>query len=323
MLLSIIVPTRNRAELLLRCLLALKDQTHAGMEVLVVDDGSDAMHRASLVAAWPQLDERFRLIEIAPGGSALSSGPSAVRNRGLTEARGDLIAFCDDDDQWVDPQHASRAVQVFDKNTELDLLLGNQRALHVDGRCVEDWLPGLSGLCAQRTATSDGWYRVSAHDLCQSGGFGHMNMLVLRRPLIDAMGGGFWTRVSYEEDRDFFWRAVDAARAMVFSPRVVAQHHVPDPARRVNVSTSFSQQERWLVANMVSQHIVASVRDPDIVKLNMQYQGDLFRRLASAARADNRPAAAARLAWQALSCRFSWKWLAMCCLYSLRARSGD
>ena len=322
MLLSIIVPTRNRSELLLRCLQHLQQQSSGDLEVLVMDDGSEATHRQALQTAWPQLDARFRLIELSACGASLSLGPSAVRNEGLRHAKGDLVAFCDDDDLWIDPLHTQRVLSLFAEQPELDLFIGNQRAVQVDGKAREDWLPALSAACASKPALTDGIFAVTASQLCRSGGFGHMNMLTLRKTLLARMDGGFWTRVSYEEDRDFFWRSVDAARRVAFSPRLMSQHHVPDPARRVNVSTSFSQQERWLVANMVSQHIVASVRDPDIVKLNMQYQGDLFRRLASAARADNRPAAAARLAWQALSCRFSWKWLVMCCLYSLQARSG-
>lgn len=318
MLLSVIVPTRNRSDLLLRCLAHLQQQTSRAMEVLVLDDGSDAVHRQALQAGWPERDGRFRLIEVAPCWSAVSSGPSAVRNEGLRQARGDLVAFCDDDDLWIDPEHAARVLQLFASQPELDLFLGNQRAVHVNGRTREDWLPGLTSLCARLPTLAHETYTVTPGQLCSSGGFGHMNMLTLRRSLLDRMGG-FWTRVSYEEDRDFFWRAVDAARRMAYSPRQMSQHHVPDPNRRVNVSTGFSQQERWLVANMVSQHIVATVKHPDIVQLNTLYQGDLLRRLATDAHTEGRRPAAAHLAWQALACRFSWKWLLMSGLFTARA----
>lgn len=318
MLLSVIVPTRNRSDLLLRCLSHLQQQTSSAMEVLVLDDGSDAEHRQVLQAGWPEQDERFRLIEVAPCGTAISSGPSAVRNTGLRQSRGDLVAFCDDDDLWIDPEHAARMLQLFAEQPDLDLFLGNQRAVHVDGRTREDWLPGLTTLCTRLQPFAHDTYTVTPGQLCRSGGFGHMNMLTLRKLLLDRMSGGFWTRVSYEEDRDFFWRAVDVARRIAYSPRVMSQHHVPDPGRRVNVSTSFSEQERWLVANLVSQHIVATVKHPDIVQLNALYQGDLLRRLATAAQADRRHSAAAHLAWQALGCRFSWKWLLMCGLFSAR-----
>jgi glycosyltransferase involved in cell wall biosynthesis len=317
--LSVIVPTRNRADLLVRCLLRLKEQTCLTMEVLLLDDGSDAAHRQALQQAWHALDERFRLIEVAPCGSTISSGPSVVRNWGVNEARGNLLAFCDDDDLWTDPDHAARVVHLFSAQPDLDLFIGNQRALHVDGRSSEDWLPALTALCAKLPPLGSEAFVVTPAQLCGSGGFGHMNMITMRKQLIERMGGGFWTRVSYEEDRDFFWRAVDAAKNIAYSPRVMSLHHVPDPSRRANVSTGFSQHERWLVANMVSQHIVATVRHTEIVKLNSAYQGDLLRRLATAALAEGRRSAGARLAWQALACRFSWKWLLASCLYAARA----
>ena len=89
--------------------------------------------------------------------------------------------------------------------------------------------------------------------------------------------------MGYEEDRDLFWRAADQARLVVFNPQVVCQHHVPDPAKRVNASTQFDTTERWLVALLVSQHIVAHARHPGLVKLCTHHQGDLLRRLAGAA----------------------------------------
>lgn len=312
MLLSVIVPTRNRADLLLRCLKHLQQQSCRTMEVLVLDDGSDAANRQALRAAWCQLDTRFRLIEVAPTDAVTSSGPSAVRNHGLSQASGALLAFCDDDDLWTDSKHAERLIQLFTARPELELFIGNQRAVHVDGRISDDWLPGLTSICSGLPELVAEIYTITTEQLCRSGGFGHMNMLTLRKTLLDRMGDGFWSRVSYEEDRDFFWRATDAAQSIAFSPRVVCQHHVPDPSRRVNVSTSFSQQERWLVAAMVSQHIAVTVKSPAITQLCLAHEGDLLRRLALHCASHNQPAACLGFARQALGARFSFKWAAYC-----------
>jgi hypothetical protein len=51
-----------------------------------------------------------------------------------------------------------------------------------------------------------GGYLVSANELARCGGFAQLNILALRKDLAWDIGG-FWTRTSYEEDRDFFWRA--------------------------------------------------------------------------------------------------------------------
>ena len=92
-LVSVVVPTRDRRELLAATLASILAQTHAALDVVVVDDGSTRI----APDADPLLDDpRVRLLR-----SAVPAGVAAARNRGLEIARGELIAFCDDDDLWV------------------------------------------------------------------------------------------------------------------------------------------------------------------------------------------------------------------------------
>jgi len=93
---SVIVPTRNRAALLIDCLGTLAAQNcHASFEVLIVDNGSgDETPR--VVEEWCRGDDRFRAIR------ELKSGRSAAMNSGIRSARGRLLLFTDDD-VLVDP----------------------------------------------------------------------------------------------------------------------------------------------------------------------------------------------------------------------------
>jgi cellulose synthase/poly-beta-1,6-N-acetylglucosamine synthase-like glycosyltransferase len=319
-LISIVIPSRNRASLLARALAGIQAQTCSDYEVIVVDDGSDEATRTAYQHIWSSLDARFRLALLGqPGQPGL--GPSVTRNHGIALSKGEWLAFCDDDDFWCDADHLADVLAAFAALPTLDVYMANQRAVQVDGGSRSDWLPQLTQHVAAQPRCIGGAVQVSVEELCRSGGFGHLNMLSLRKSLVTRIHG-FWERVSYEEDRDFFWRAVDGARQIVFNPRVVAQHNVPDPQLRANASTAHSRQERGLLAALVCQHIATSVRHPAIAALAMGYSGDLLRHLSMGLKEAGQRHAALYFARQALAARYSFKWAAYVQLLALRARFG-
>jgi glycosyltransferase involved in cell wall biosynthesis len=91
---SVLIPTRNRRELLLRrSLKAALLQEGVDYEVIVVDDGStdDTQERLEELG-----ETRVRVIR-----RDVSGGAAAARNTGIAAARGEWIAFLDDDDSWA------------------------------------------------------------------------------------------------------------------------------------------------------------------------------------------------------------------------------
>jgi glycosyltransferase involved in cell wall biosynthesis len=88
---TVIIPTRDRTQFLAQAIASVRAQTGASAEVIVVNDG------AGPVSADARVLDNLR------------RGPVAARNRGVEAARGDLIAFLDDDDWWTDPDHLARA----------------------------------------------------------------------------------------------------------------------------------------------------------------------------------------------------------------------
>jgi glycosyltransferase involved in cell wall biosynthesis len=89
---SVVIPTRDRRELLLRTLGGVLRQRDVSLEVVIVDDSSEDGTAEAISALG---DERVRVL----GGHA-PVGVSAARNRGLAEARGEWVAFLGDDDLW-------------------------------------------------------------------------------------------------------------------------------------------------------------------------------------------------------------------------------
>jgi glycosyltransferase involved in cell wall biosynthesis len=92
-LVSIIVPTYNRAYCLPRTIDSVLSQTYSTFELVIVDDGSTDETRA-LVTGMAAHDDRIRYL-YQP-----NAGVSAARNCGLRAARGDYIALLDSDDVW-------------------------------------------------------------------------------------------------------------------------------------------------------------------------------------------------------------------------------
>ncbi|MGA2834477.1 MAG: glycosyltransferase [Terracidiphilus sp.] len=92
-LVSAVIPTRNRPLLVLRAVQSALRQTYANLEVIVVIDGSDPATVASLGSI---ADPRLRIVALQENVRG-----SEARNIGVRNARGEWIAFLDDDDEWL------------------------------------------------------------------------------------------------------------------------------------------------------------------------------------------------------------------------------
>ena len=90
---SIVIPTYNRPERLANCLKAIAELDYQGdrFEVIVVDDGSKTPLDSVVTPVQDKI--QVKLLRQA------NAGPAAARNRGASEARGEFIAFTDDDCQ--------------------------------------------------------------------------------------------------------------------------------------------------------------------------------------------------------------------------------
>ncbi|MDJ0648659.1 MAG: glycosyltransferase family 2 protein [Xenococcaceae cyanobacterium MO_188.B19] len=116
---SIIIPTYNRPQLLLRAVNSALAQTIEDFEVIVVDDCSKEP------VDLPE-HPRLRIIRLSK-----NQGGSAARNIGIREAKGKLVTFLDDDDELV-PDMAERSVKAL-KTSALPQPVGVISAIEVVG----------------------------------------------------------------------------------------------------------------------------------------------------------------------------------------------
>ena len=201
---SVVIPVKDRAEELGRCLESLKRIRYPPekLELLVVDDGS--RDESAEVA-------RSMGASVIPSGGE-GRGPAAARNRGAAAARGDVLAFIDSDcaasEEWLD---------------ELAGHFEDADVAAVGGRV--DGMHASSGLDRYEAEMSS----LSLGPLARSGQHGKdtfylpsCNLLVRRQDFLDA--GGFREGMHVAEDVDLSWRLRDRGRKIVYTPRGAIVH---------------------------------------------------------------------------------------------------
>ena len=140
---SVVVATRNRSGLLREALTSIAAQYFQDFEVIVIDDGSDAATLAGYDSMWAELDARF-LLHRAVAPSVPGTGPAAARNRGIRQARGEFVAFLDDDDRWIKNDHLAIGVEAL-QSENADYYFANMISMRRGRSVILDWFPASPG----------------------------------------------------------------------------------------------------------------------------------------------------------------------------------
>ena len=220
MMLSLAICTYNRAPLLPRALDSVTSQSGAAeeFEILVVDNGSTDQTR-EVVAKYQHKDSRIRyVVEPKPG-------IAQARNRALAEARGEYLAFLDDD-AWADPDW-------------LENLLAPIQAVSPAPECVvgpvslvwegnrPDWFPDRfeSLLCRYEMGAVPRFLDANGYLLTTNSLFHRETLLRL---------GGMRTDLGHRrkaliggEDNDIFNRLIANGHRVYYQPAARVNHPVP------------------------------------------------------------------------------------------------
>ena len=114
-MISVIIPTYNRAHLLPRALDSILSQSCLPNEIIVVDDGSTDDTSVLMTSVYPEI------VFIQQS----NTGVSCTRNVGIKRASGDWIAFLDSDDEWF-PEKLEVQMNALYKNPELKICHTNE-----------------------------------------------------------------------------------------------------------------------------------------------------------------------------------------------------
>jgi glycosyltransferase involved in cell wall biosynthesis len=282
---SVVIPTRGRPDLLCRCVSAVlaQDFDRSAYEVIVADDGADEGTKDAIarLAATSDVPVRYVPVTTPP------HGPAAARNAGWRAARGEIIAFTDDD--CVSARSWLRAgLDAFLEGVE-----GAWGQIIVPlPESPTDFERETAGLRHAEFATANCFYRRSA---------------------IRAIGG-FDERfqLAWREDSDLFFTLLDRRSPLVYAPGALVIH----PPREAPWGVSLRQQRKSMFNALLYRKHPRLYRQRIQKTPPLHYYGIVLALLAAcAAMAAGWPALAllAAATWFALTARF--------CVHRLRGTS--
>jgi GT2 family glycosyltransferase/peptidoglycan/xylan/chitin deacetylase (PgdA/CDA1 family) len=223
-LVSVIVCTRNRPQGLLRCLHSIQRLRYLNIELLIVDNAPADDSTMDLVLALAREDARVRYVrEERPG-------LSAARNRGLREARGEFIAYTDDDVR-VDPLWMDAILRGFRRRRDVGCVTGLVASASLERRAEQyfDARVGWSSSCEQRVFEASAARGDSRLHPYAPGVFGTGANVAFRSEAIRAIGGfdeslGAGAPTCGGEDLDAFVRVLRSGRTLTYEPAALVWH---------------------------------------------------------------------------------------------------
>ncbi len=187
---SVIVPSYNYGHLIADTIASIRKQSDPDWEMIIVDDGSTD-DTETVVRSLMQEDPRIRFFR------QQNAGPSAARNLGLREAKGNFIQFLDADD-LLQPEKFALQLAVFASSPETDVVYGPVRyftkdpadesaLLYTYWGVNKEWMPKISG---------------QGKDLlvpALNGSFAHISCFLFRKSVVDKAGPWDTTKRAAED----------------------------------------------------------------------------------------------------------------------------
>lgn len=206
-LVSVIIPSYNRAHMLPRAIESLFKQTYENWEALIVDDASTD-NTKEIIQDYINKDKRIRFYQLPKNG-----GACVARNVGIENAKGNYITFLDSDDEYF-PRKIELQVKCFQTSTVPNLgIVSCGREDARDGVVYLKWIPKKRGNILKSLLQKD---RVGANT----------SFLMVKKEVLEAHHIQFDPQMPAGQDWDFLVRICQHANFdFVPEPLVTIHHH--------------------------------------------------------------------------------------------------
>jgi glycosyltransferase involved in cell wall biosynthesis len=229
---TVILPTYNRAYLLARAIRSVLNQDFSALELVVVDDGSNDS-TSKIISEFR--DQRLHYVALKQ-----NHGETFARNEGVHQARGDFIAQMDSDDIWL-PKKLSYQINIIETYRQLDLIFCNFINInHINGtsKVFFDQNAQLLRRLTTRELGNDAW-EIKAklpEVLLILNIITHSSMLY-RRSLLQSTGL-YNENLRGSGDFEFWWRATLRGAVFAFTTRVLLERHKDEKSLTADVLVS-------------------------------------------------------------------------------------
>lgn len=200
-LISVVIPNYNNGRFLNECLESVLNQTYKNVEIILIDDGSTDNSLEVLFS----FQDRIKLIQTT------NRGPSAARNTGISNARGEFVAFLDSDDMW-EPTKLELQIEM--------MLGGNYDLIYCSGRDFSSI--GVLGYLHKAQFSGNCYKYFKQYPASVIIALGCSSALLRVAPLSES-GLFDETFLGAAEDWDFFRRYCRSAR-VGFLPNVMVKY---------------------------------------------------------------------------------------------------
>jgi len=133
-LISVVIPTHNRCDLISRAVNSARNQTYKNIEIIVVSDGSEDATDDVMEKIMKE-DSRVRYHSYHP-----NRGGNVARNTGIKMAVEDYVAFLDDDDEWHSDK-LEKQMKIIQENPEIGLVCTGTNSVTEGQKTVTVFIP--------------------------------------------------------------------------------------------------------------------------------------------------------------------------------------
>lgn len=275
-LLSVVIPTWNRARLVCEAVESALSQRTGQVEVIVVDDGSTD-DTANILTR--NFDSRIHLLRLPH-----RRGVGAARNTGVRAASGELLAFLDSDDLWL-PGKLDAELRVLERFPDAEAVVSDSLCF-VEGQADDDSRFERTGLLSAtqgdvRWVSEIEWLWTNSRNAVQ------MSSVILRRKALAHLEGNLFAEDLLScEDWEFQMRIYHRCRVVVLPEVWTWARCLDDDARlgRWNPGKPFTpEQQAGLLRDrltvMERSHWLTGL-DTDLAAELERFREDTVRELA-------------------------------------------